>query len=61
MINKCPCCNSTPKEAGFISCDNIKCLKFEEEYFVWEWQLLAKPEVGEHFIEAHSHTISLEH
>lgn len=43
MINKCTCCNSTPSEAGLISCQNIKCQAYDEKYFVWEWQALVKP------------------
>lgn len=50
MINNCTCCNSTPVEAGLISCQNIKCLAYDEKYFVWEWQKLAKPNTGEYLI-----------
>lgn len=42
MINKCPCCNTDPIEAGMISCQNIKCLEYDESYFIWEWQALTK-------------------
>lgn len=42
MINKCPCCNSIPVEAGLISCQNIKCPNYDEKYFVWEWQKLPR-------------------
>lgn len=51
MINKCPHCDSTPVEAGMISCQNIKCLGCDEKYFVWEWQKLVKPGVGEQLIK----------
>ena len=50
MINNCPCCNKPPIQAGLISCQNIKCLAYDEKYFVWEWQKLVKPGVGENFI-----------
>ena len=53
MINKCPCCNTSPVEAGLISCKNNKCLNYDEKYFIWEWQELVKPIDGEQVIEAH--------
>tara|TARA_R110000850_G_scaffold100316_7_gene207542 strand:- start:2832 stop:2996 length:165 start_codon:yes stop_codon:yes gene_type:complete len=52
MINKCPCCGKQPVQAGLISCQNIKCLDYDEKYFVWEWQALVKPGEGEVLIEA---------
>lgn len=47
MINKCPCCNTDPIKAGMISCQNIKCLEYDESYFIWEWQALTKKPVTE--------------
>jgi len=42
MINKCPCCNNVPVEAGMISCQKIDCLNYDDKYFIWEWQSLDK-------------------
>ncbi len=47
MINDCPCCGKTPKIKVTVSCQNVKCLEFEVEHFVWDWQKLTKPEKGE--------------
>ena len=41
-INKCTCCNSTPIEAGMISCQNVKCDERDVKYFIWEWQALPR-------------------
>ena len=41
MINTCNCSDSTPIEAGMVSCQNIKCLEFDIKYFIWEWQKLS--------------------
>jgi len=47
MINLCNSCNSTPIEAGMISCQNIECLEFDVKYFIWEWQKLSPDDDGE--------------
>lgn len=51
MINNCPHCNKTPKVNVDVSCQNIKCLNYDEKYFVWEWQELVKPGEGEVLIK----------
>jgi len=54
MINKCPCCNNMPVDAGMISCQTVKCLNYDDKYFVWEWQALGKELIELAKLEAES-------
>jgi len=54
MINKCPCCNNMPVDAGMISCQTVKCLNYDAKYFVWEWQDLDKDLIELAKLEAES-------
>ena len=53
MINNCKCCNKSPKVKVTVSCQNNKCMEFEVEHYVWDWQSITKPDNGEYFIEVH--------
>lgn len=52
MIKPCPCCNKSPKVKVTVSCQNVKCLEFGVEHYVWDWQKLNKPKEGEVLIES---------
>ncbi len=51
MINNCNCCNKYPKVKELISCENVKCLEFGQEFFVWDWQKKEKVEAVTYEIE----------
>ena len=50
MINNCPHCNKTPKVKVTVSCQNDKCLEYEVEHYVWDWQAMTKSGNGEMWI-----------
>ncbi len=42
MIKNCPKCNKYPRVKTLINCANDKCLEYEVEHYVWDWQKLPR-------------------